>query len=269
MIGFNELGRKGNLGNQMFQFASLRGIASHRNYSWLVPPNDKTRIHEYSLFRLFNLDSVRKKNIGYVPFETFKMPGTDSENSVNFEFDEIFFNNVPDNVNLNGFFQSEKYFMKIQNDIKSDFSFRKKHFNFVQPYSLALDGKFIALHVRRGDFLKYPEHHPVLSDEYYSAALDLLPKWPIVVFTDDKACIDKLGFLRNRPYYVSNFVDFGHDLCLMTMAAAIITANSSFSWWGAWLSNAELICAPRNWLGSELAHWSTKDLIPKHWTVIG
>jgi hypothetical protein len=268
MIGFNELGRKGNLGNQMFQFAALRGIAAHNNYSWRVPPNDQTRIHEYSLFRLFNLYSLKKQNIGYVPFQTYKMPEVDGEDSVKFEFDEVFFNNLPDNVNINGFFQSEKYFLNIRDEIKSDFSFKNKHLRFVDPYSKALDDKFIALHVRRGDYLKHPHHHPVLSNDYYSAALDLLPKWPIVVFTDDKAFVEQLSFLRNRTYFVSNFVDFGNDLCLMTMASAVIAANSSFSWWGAWLSQTDLVCAPKLWFGSELAHLSTKDLIPEHWTRI-
>ena len=71
-----------------------------------------------------------------------------------------------------------------------------------------------------------------------------------------------------KEYFVSNFVDFGNDLCLMTMASAVIAANSSFSWWGAWLSQADLICAPKLWFGSELAHLSTKDLIPEHWARI-
>jgi hypothetical protein len=268
MIGFNELGRKGNLGNQMFQFAALRGIASRNGYKWQIPPNDETRIHSYSLFRLFNLDSVKKDNVGYVPFETFRMPNSDDDNSVSFEFDRYFFENCPDNVNINGFFQSEKYFIEIQNEIKSDFIFKEYHQNFVKPIESELKGDFIALHIRRGDYLKFPNHHPVLNEEYYVAALELLPDWPIVIFTDEKSYVGELKFLKNRRYLVSDFQDFGHDLCLMTSARAIIIANSSFSWWGAWLSNAELVCAPKEWFGSELAHLNTKDLIPEKWTII-
>ncbi len=268
MIGFNELGRKGNLGNQMFQFAALRGVSSHKNYSFQFPPNDRTRIHDYSLFKLFDLKSVSKKNIGYVPFDTYKSPSSIDDDSVGFEFDQFFFENCPDNVNINGFFQSEKYFVDIKEDLKKDFSFKKKHLKHIERYKSELDQEFIAIHIRRGDYLKFPLHHPVLRDKYYATALELMPNWQIVIFTDDKSCINEFEFLKNRRYVVSNFADSGHDLALMSTASALVTANSSFSWWGAWLSESKTICAPKNWFGPELSHLNTKDLLPDSWNVI-
>lgn len=265
MIGFNELGRKGNLGNQMFQFASLRGIAANRKFDWRIPPQDKTRIHDYALFRYFELPTTKGENVSYVNFATFKSPSGDKRNSTGFEFDDDLFNGCPDNVNLNGFFQTEKYFSAISDLIRKEFTFKEKYLDLIEQSGLNSE-PFTSLHVRRGDYLNSPKHHPVLSEEYYRAALENVEDLPIIVFTNDKDWVRSSSFLKNVDYRMANFEDYGLDLCLMTMARQSIIANSSFSWWGSWLSDSEAVIAPKLWFGPKLAHQDTSDLIPSNWT---
>ena len=268
MIGFNELGRLGNLGNQMFQFAALKGIASHHGYEWKIPPNDDSRIHDYSLFRIFEMSSVKSSNVGYVPHKDYSFDSTGQLNPLNFGFDFDFFNQCPDNVNIKGFFQSEKYFENFRNEIKVDFTFKSSLIEFVSARFPQLSDKFIALHVRRGDYLNLTDHYRILDEEYYNQALDRLPDWPLMIFTDDKKWIKESNFLGEREFIISEFEDYAHDLCLMSMASALIIANSTFSWWGAWLSGSSKIIAPRQWFEHKLSHLNTTHLIPKTWEVI-
>jgi hypothetical protein len=268
LIGFNDLGRKGNLGNQIFQYAALRGIAANRGFNWQIPPNDITRIHDYSLFRLFELTSLKSDNIGYSPFETLILNSEHDGNSSPFHFDSYLFNNCPDNVNLNGFFQSEKYFKNIAFQIREDLKFKESFIQIERDKIASTEPTFIAVHIRRGDYLKFPDHHPILAEEYYHQALERLPDLPLIVFTNDKSWVPYAKFLRNKSYEVANFEDYGHDLYLMTKASAFVVANSSFSWWGAWLSDADTVIAPHAWFGPKLQHLDTSDLYPEAWVLI-
>lgn len=101
MIGYNRLGINGRLGNQMFEYAALRGIAAKHGYDWCIPPKDRdtNRMADYNIFEGFKLPHL--KNFGYVNGPTLNEP--------NFDFDEETFENCPDNVNIDGFRQSEKY----------------------------------------------------------------------------------------------------------------------------------------------------------------
>lgn len=269
MIGFNELGRKGNLGNQMFQYAGLRGIAAYRGFDWRIPPIDETRIHNYDLFRLFKMSSVSPRNIGYVPYRTHRTKWKYWPNSTGFEFDPRIFNSIPDNRNLNGFFQSPKYFSNIEDTIREDFRLQDYYLVKREEKREAIGREFIALHVRRGDYVKLKKHHPPLELEYYLRALSLLDKnLPIMVFTNDKPWVQEQQFFRELGVEVVDNEDYLLDLSLMMAASHIIIANSSFSWWGAWLSNCGSVIAPKKWFGPKLAKNSTKDLYPKDWLLI-
>ena len=108
MIGYNRLGTNGRLGNQMFQYAALRGIAANNNLDWCIPSEDTPTYANYGLFDAFKLKNL--KHTGLVNGPTYDEPG--------FEFDEEIFNNCPDNVNIDGYRQSEKYFKHIEDSIR-------------------------------------------------------------------------------------------------------------------------------------------------------
>ena len=257
MIGLNELGAKGWLGNQMFQYASLKGIAANRGYDFCIPPNDSSRIHNYLLHDIFKLKNC--SNLGYVPFETYYVDHTDLPNSCGFRFNETLFNDCPDNVNINGFFQSEKYFKDIRDEILEDFEFKE---DYPLPYE-----EYIALHVRRGDYVQYSQHFALCSVDYYKQAIEIIGvNMPVVVLSDDIAwCRDNIP---GDLFIEGNSI--AHDLYIMTKASHNIIANSTYSWWGAWLNQKtnKVVVAPSVWFGPALAHQNNNDLIPEEWKTI-
>jgi len=268
MIGFNELGRKGNLGNQMFQFAALLGIARCNGYDFSIPPQDASRIHGYDLMKYFEMSSVGIENVGYVPYRTHLTSIRHWPNSNDHVFSEKFVANVPDNRNLNGFFQSENYFSDVKAEILENFAFRREHkAELISLEEFDFASAFAAIHIRRGDYLKRPDVHRVLGVEYYQQAIDLLPEnLPIAVFSND------LDWARSQSIFVSNrnvsFITtphYGLDMLGMSMARYIVIANSTFSWWAAYLSGAEKIIAPSKWYGPKLARRPLIGLYPSSW----
>ena len=103
MIGFNALGQLGRLGNQMFQFAALKGIARHHDYQFCFPPSqNKNEWTDHQLLIPFKLGSTNELNIQYIDFDrpTYQEKG--------FGFDQDLFDKCPDWVTIQGFFQTEK-----------------------------------------------------------------------------------------------------------------------------------------------------------------
>ena len=139
MISFNNLGNLGHLGNQMFQYASLKGISKNRGYEYCIP-DKKYFGTRYNLFSnihdCFNINC----NVGFITEKTI--------NERFYHFDKDLFENCPDNVNLNGYFQSEKYFKHIKDEIKKDFSFSKEVISECKTLlnSLQKSEEWISLH---------------------------------------------------------------------------------------------------------------------------
>lgn len=267
MISFNELGRKGNLGNQMFQYASLRGIAAHRGFDWCIPPQDETRIHDYALQKYFKLPNLKVENVNNPELPTFHTKNQRGADSTGFGFDKWLFNHCPDNVNLNGFFQSDSYFRHIESEIKQDFTFQDSYLEKASKFADSV-GEFTSLHIRRGDYLTKQQFHPVLAMNYYVEALSLLEPLPIIILTNDKEWVENSKILELGDVRIADFDDYGVDMCLMTMASQSIIANSSFSWWGAWLGHARKIIAPITWFGRKLSGHDTSQLVPPTWVSI-
>ena len=124
MIGFDHIGTIGRFGNQMFQYAALKGIAANRGFEYTIPPEyPQVQIDNYGLLEAFNLSH---SNIGFTHHKTLVQER-------HFHFDEKIFNECPDNANIYGFFQSEKYFKHIEDDIRKDFTFKE---NWLEPCSM-------------------------------------------------------------------------------------------------------------------------------------
>ena len=260
MIGFNHLGRHGRLGNQMFQYAGLRGIAAKHGYDFCIPPSDfKDEWTDHQLFEAFKLTGLTNIGVCSGPYV--------QEGS--FKFDENLFNNMPDGHNVYGYLQTTKYFEHIEQEIREDFEFKNDIYNPCKEMIDSVESP-IALHVRRGDYLENSDNHPPCGKEYYDAALAKFDSdRTVIVFSDDPAWCNE-QFTEDR-FLVSEGGDNLADLCMMSLCSDFIIANSSFSWWGSWLSKNpdKKIIAPSKWFGTgyTAAH-DTSDLYCDNWEVI-
>ena len=262
MIGFNALGKLGRLGNQMFQFAAVKGIARNRGVQFCVPPSEqKDEWNDHQLFIPFKLKNTTPLNVQYIDF------GRPTVAEGVFHFNENLFNECPDWVSLQGFFQSEKYFKHIKDELRGDYTFNDDILGPSLDAVNNLDSP-ISLHVRRTDYTTNPNHTALYLD-YYQKALSAFPNGQVIVFSDDpKWCYEQSIFKDDR-FLISENTNQYVDMCLMTLCKKHIIANSSFSWWGAWLSKSDHVIAPKGWFeGSNNAHLDTKDLIPDEWETI-
>ena len=281
MLAFNHLGSLGRLGNQMFEYAALRGIAAHHGYEWCIPPSERKGIENYSLHECFKLASQINEDVK--EFQYVQEP--------HFHFSEELFEQCPDNVSLHGFFQTEKYFQYISNEIRKDFTFHDEHLDPCKEMIESIQGEPIMLHVRRGDpnltdprgfkwaYVNCSDQHPVQSVEYYEKALaEFDDDQPVIVFSDSVDWVKEQEFFSGDRFLISepqekysdgSFLPYA-DLCLMSLCSHAIIANSSMSWWGAWLQSNpnKKVIAPKMWFGPAYADKDTKDLYVDNWIVL-
>jgi len=184
---------------------------------------------------------------------------------------------LKDNVYLDGFWGTEKYFYDIKDTIIQDFSLRypSSSENIKMAESIRVVNA-VAIHVRRGDYISNATtnaYHGVCSLEYYYNAVQRITetvKDPhFFVFSDDHEWV-RNNFKIDFPmtFFEHNSVDQGHeDVNLMSMCKHNIVANSSFSWWGAWLNKNpdKMVYAPEKWFNNSL---DTQDLLPASWIKI-
>ena len=263
MIGFNALGQLGRLGNQMFQFAALKGIARNRGFEYCFPPTkNQNEWTDHQLFNPFKLSNTNQLNVQFIDPER----PTIIEES--FSFDERIFNECPDWVSIQGFFQSEKYFKNIEEEIRGDFIFKDEILNPCKEMMSGLDNP-ISLHIRRTDYVTNP-NHTTLGLEYYQNALKEFDKnLTVLVFSDDAEWCNRQELLSDERFLIAEGNTNYVDLCLMTLCSGHIIANSSFSWWGAWLAKSQKVIAPSGWFeGSNNEHLDTKDLLLKDWIIL-
>ena len=281
-VSFNGLGNEGRLGNQMFQYASLRGIAANIKTDWLIPDENVDRFDNYGLFDCFELSNCKDKNKGESLFNTFTYR--------EMHFNQNVFDWKDGDVNFSGNYQTERYFENIADELREDFTFIKGYHDPCQEYIDSLGGRdnVIFLHVRRGSpnltgqrgekwsYQQVQEYHPLCKKEYYLEALKEFPEdKQVIVVSDTIEWCKKVGWFNDDRFLFSDssyevFQDGAAvpyiDLCLMSLCGGGIIANSSLSWWGAWLQNdAGKIVAPDPWFGPAYAHYNMKDLIPERW----
>ncbi len=287
MIGYDRLGTNGRLGNQMFQYASLRGIAANNNLEFCIPPEDTPNYANYGLFECFKLPNVKHTGlIGQAPTGFAPTPGSLDEPG--FEFDEQLFNNCPDNVNIDGYRQTEKYFKHIEESIREDYQFNDEIYAPCKEYMDQFNGEIALLHIRRGDNIGRPDWYPIPVVEHYEYLLDkYFENKPILICSDDLDWVkeqelfkdDRFHLSETRVYYPDTVLNGKgemetslvpyYDLCMMTLCNGGIIANSSLSWWGAWLqkNRTNPVIAQDPWFGEKLSFNNLKDLIPEEWTV--
>jgi len=263
MLANNLLCNLGRLGNQMFQYASLRGLAAKHNYEYCLPPKQflgtldpNCAVSDCTIFDCFDLPEAPRMILQSQTLEESC-----------FELDEYLWNSCPDNVTLLGYFQTEKYFKHIEQDIRDAFTFKPYITTPCRNYYLNnFSTDTISLHIRRGDYLKYT-HHPVLDLDYYHMALKELPDLPVLVFSDDPEWCKTQELFASDRFNISQSNNTAVDLYLQSVCNYHIVANSSFSWWGAWLAKSKKVIAPKDWFGPPLTH-NTKDLYLEDWILL-
>lgn len=263
-ISFNMLGHHGRLGNQMFQYATLKSIATKHNYEYTIPPsNFNDPWHDHQLLEGFELYGLPKENVRYNQTSHRVEEG-------HFHFNYNLYKNCPDNVDLFGYFQTEKYFENIAEEVKKDFTFKDEILSVAKEYKNSIDSDdVISIHIRRGDYVNQP-WHGCCSLEYYEKALSMFDSnIPVIIFSDDPKWALEQKLFESDRFYVSQGNSNIFDMCLMSLCTYHIIANSSFSWWGAWLADSKKVIAPQRWFGPPLSEQNdTRDLIPDRWTKI-
>ena len=250
---------QGGLGNQLFQVAAAKSLALDLNddfginHNICYTPNQGQKSGKYKNTFFKNI-----KEIQNIPNVFYKEP-------------EYTYNEIPKikNITINGYFQSEKYFIKYKEQIIKDYTLDKEWFDEINEWkkSKKINKKTVGVHVRRGDYLKFSHHHKTNGLDYYIKALKHFENVDYIIVSDD---IDwaKQNIVGDNIYY-SDLNDEIKDFCLLSSCDHNINANSTFSWWASYLNKNtdKRIYVPSEWYTKE-ANCDIKDLILETWTKI-
>jgi hypothetical protein len=265
MITCSSIGYNGRLANQMFQFASVVGVAKKLGYIAKFPaenflPGDP---HDYNGGKLRECFDIP---------DDFFASSDEISSSIMFNYGETIFTfnpdvlSIPDGTNMHGYFQNEKYFIDFEDEIRKIFLFRE---DVKKLTRIKIKKDSVSVHVRRGDYVNYPDHHPVQSLEYYIKAIETSGKKNVYVFSDDAQwCRENLELPKNNIFFVDEQNPYV-SLYLMTQCDDNVISNSSFGWWGAWLNRNpnKKVIGPSLWFGSSMDK-DTSDILPPLWVRI-
>jgi len=253
---------QGGLGNQMFQYAYGRHLSYKNNTNFYLDISFYDNQQLMGVKRKFQLNEMHNTHI-YTNVESLNGKLLYKIN------DDFRYKNLTlgdDHYYLDGYWQSEKYFIESEDIIRSDFSAANDLMIDLKSTPL-IDTNTLSLHVRRTDYVKSVQH-PVQPIEYYKKAVDAIGDYDhIFVFSDDiNWCKDNLKF-RNI-IFIEGYSDI-ESLYLMSLCKNNIIANSSFSWWGAWLNNNKdkKVVAPSKWFADNV-NINQSDIIPDSWIKI-
>jgi len=285
----------GGLGNQMFQYAAGRALSLQNDTTLSL---DISAFESYGLHQGFELHRLFNSSTEIASQQDIRrVLGWQSSSSVRRIISRKFFRSLTGNnyvaephfhywsgiqsvakeCYLSGYWQSEKYFTDVEAKIRTDFTFMlpmdNQNAELAQQISLV---NAVSLHVRRGDYVndsKTNSTHGVCSLEYYRSAILEISKNikdpHFFVFSDDIAWVQNNLKINYPCIYVEHNrnKESYNDMRLMSLCQHHIIANSSFSWWGAWLNSSpeKIVIAPKAWFANETI---VKDLLPQGWVTL-
>lgn len=264
MLSYNSLGSMGHLGNQMFQYACLVATADRHGVSATCPQSSKFTHYHTSKSRIADCFELGYAEDDYGgPTYLFREDGFLYDSKIN----DLSLEGK--HVDLLGYFQSDKYFNDKEDLIRKQYTFKEDIIKSSKNLGVDPTDK-VAIHFRRGDYLGLQDTHPVPDKLYYSEAMSHFPDSEFLIFSDDiEWCIrcDLFYGGKDRGFHFSRGKQY-EDLCLMSQCKGHIIANSSYSWWGSWLSeNSEKTVAPKKWFGPKgPPEW--QDVYRDGWVVI-
>ena len=284
---------QGGLGNQMFQYAAARAVAGNKaiylDLSFLDTNSASDAQFTARTFELAVFQHIKTKFIGAVLSRIISRDNkhpvyrlmkkallprlkvvTDSADP------DTFSNNF--NLYFDGYFQSENYFKPVRNSLLREFTFPPLTGAAADwEQSIEQSKNPVSIHVRRGDYLKpaVMAYHGVLPVAYYQKAINTIAEKTheaeYFIFSDDiNWCREHLPLESHRVKFVTSCSAAWQDMALMSRCRHHIIANSSFSWWGAWLSTnpGKVVIAPKQWFAQPELNNKAASIIPADWIKI-
>lgn len=242
----NDIQKTGRLGNQLWAIASAIGIAENNNIPFYFP--------NWNYQRWFSHELPSNSDIYSGRFKIY------NEQSSYYEDIKL---NAKYDWDLRGYFQSYKYFDEYKNLI----------YQYLTPNfeTNEFPKNAVSIHVRRGDYLNLSHIHSILTEEYYKEAMSFFPDKRFLVFSDDIEWVKYCGWFDHELCYFVEQVRKEYltapqelmDLFYMSRCDSNIIANSSFSWWAAYLNNHQdkIVVAPKVWVNDE----DRNDRLPEKW----
>ncbi|MBP6754585.1 MAG: alpha-1,2-fucosyltransferase [Bacteroidia bacterium] len=285
----------GGLGNQLFQYAFGKALINDSNQELLLDISsfswDSLRDYALSPFSITStiaedkqLDFIKnqkefrmkdrlfsylnKKPLPYYLSSNIKEP--------DFNFDPNFHKYRKENVSFEGYWQSEKYFKSVRKQLLREISLDEVKFSttMLSYLSKINEQNSVSIHIRRGDFLSNLEtnaFHGVCDIEYYHKSIiylkEKLNNLSFYIFSDDLNFVKEQFSQLDNCTFIEGLSHESEDLILMSRCKHHIIANSSFSWWGAWLNqyDEKTVIAPKIWFHNSLIQEKTMDLVPENW----
>lgn len=266
-MSFITTNHMGGIGNVIFKLSASISLALDNNVDYIFSNEFLRQVDKDITCRGFNdyriyydniLRNIKFIDVLPLPYRTYEEPTSFNYQSIEYSQGE--------NLLLKGHFQSEKYFINNKDYI----------INLFKPTEIIKQTileklpnvqNSISIHIRRGDYLNFPNHHPQQSLEYYMSAINLLGiDKDYIIFSDDLNSINTMfDFLPNKQ-----FISLGEnylDLYAISMCEHNIISNSTFGWWGAYLNENKnkKVIGPNNWFGSSYSHYNTSDILPNEW----
>lgn len=252
---FTQLGNIGRFGNQLFQIASTVGLSNWSGHKYIFPKWEHAQHFRNPIPQTTDPlipDLLISQTVGGA--RLFRI-------DVN---PEIL-------IGLHGYFQSEKFFNHCADEVREYFAPTEPLAESIRElYARYLgNGPTCAIVVRRGDYAKYPLHHPMQPKGFYQKAMDMFSEETTFLVTSDditwcKANLTarKIVFLPQDKWIQNFFVG--------VICTNVITSNTSFGWWIAWLNRgpAKRVVAPKEWFGPAYDGWDNSDLLPPSWATI-
>lgn len=282
----------GGLGNQMFQYAFGK-ILSYENCldlkldigAYINQDNQEFRNYSLDIFN-FNVAFASQQEIDSVIGNKIKQTINKFSNKININILNNYYHESKFEIQshliklnkkayLDGYWQSPKYFERFSSIITKDFTFKNNiPLQFQEIKNEILTNNSVALHIRRGDYVNNPIHF-YDSSEYLKAALNLLSSkfsndLKVYVFSDDLPwCQSNLPSLFPKiEISFCSTLSSENDFKLMSFCKHFVIANSTFSWWAAYLGKFvdKTVIAPKKWFN--VPYINTNDLFPNNWIVI-
>lgn len=258
---------KGGLGNQMFQYAYGRNLEL----------SGEKVVFDISFFteNRYRIDTARDFKLDKLNIET------KAEFSKEKHLISDFLNKIMIYLGLkeNGFWQSEKYFKDIKDIVRKEFTLKNPRSQASYSWQKKIEDTEnpVSLHIRRGDYIEDPKtnaYHGVCDISYYKKALEIIEERlgkniEVFVFSDDIAWAkENLTFIEKINFVSNNSIPDHEEMYLMSLCRHNIIANSSFSWWGAWLNQNQdkMVIAPKKW--NNRYREEHEDLLPSDWMKI-